>query len=108
MNDSISSYGNQSENTRIERDYTGNQSDSTPILSIDSRTISSNKIASASKTTDTTITREMYSHRTRSRKQKSSNISRSPQIQRSRSHHRNRIRSPQRHISRSPQTQRSR
>ena len=68
MNDIDSSYGNQSDNTRIESDYTGNQSDSTSILSIDSRTISSDTIASASKKTDTTITRAMYSHRTRPRK----------------------------------------
>ena len=67
MNDSVSSYGNQNDNTRIESEYNGNQSDSTSILSIDSRTISSDTIASFSKTTDTTITRAMYSHRTRSR-----------------------------------------
>ena len=69
MKDSVSSYVNQSDNTRIESDYTGNQSDSTSILSIDSRTISSDIIVIASKTTDTTITRAMYSHRTRSNKQ---------------------------------------
>ena len=68
MNNSLSSYGNQSDNTRIESDYNGNQSDSTSILRIDSRTMSSDTIASASKTTYMTITRAMISHRTRSRK----------------------------------------
>ena len=68
MNNSLSSYGNQSDNTRIESDYTRNQNESISILSIDSRTIYSDKIASAYKTTDTTITRAMISHRTRSRK----------------------------------------
>ena len=67
MNDIFSSYRNQSDNTRIESDYTGNQSDSTSILSIYSRTISSDTIASASKSIDTTITRVVYSHMTRSR-----------------------------------------
>ena len=116
MSDSVSSYGNQSDNTRIESEHTRNQSDSTSILRIDNITISLDTIASASKTTDKTITRAMYSHRTRSRKQKSSNRSispqrhrsRKPQRNRSRSPQRNRSRSPQRHRSRSPQTHRSR
>ena len=108
MNDSVSSYGNQSNNTRIESDYTGNQSYASSILSIDSRTISSYTIVSASKTTDMTITRAMYSHRTSSRKQKSSNRSRLPKRHRSRSLQRHRSRSPQTHRSRSFQRHRSR
>ena len=100
MNYSASSYGNQTDNTRIDSDYTGNQSDSTSILSIDSRTISSDTIASAYKTTDTTITRGIYSHRTRSRGKNSSYRSISPQRHRSRSPQTHRIRSSQRHRSR--------